>query len=157
MDEAEIKAAVRNAIGQLIAEDIRLLELGVAERTLVASLRGYLAPHFPGWDVDAEYNRHGNGPKYLHRFRALAAAAGLSIPGRNYPYAPDIVVHHRGVDDANLLAIEIKRSSSRESRLYDHLKLQALREELGYAHTLFLELGDRASAGSIMTEEWAAL
>lgn len=154
MDIHDVQNAVRGAVSELIEEDRDLLELTVGERTIVARLAARLIPRFDGWDVDAEYNRHGQHPKVLYIFRHLLREAGLPAPERDYPRSPDIVIHRRGNDDANLLAIEVKRLSNGTDRLYDKRKLHALREELPYRFTLYLELGDGGSTGSIIAEEW---
>lgn len=40
-----------------------------------------------------------------------------------FSVAPDIVVHERLTDDNNLLVVEVKKASSRETAKYDELKL----------------------------------
>ena len=60
---------------------------------------------------------------------------------------PDIIVHRRGEDGPNLLVIEAKKASEQteESIAFDHLKLQAYRDELGYHATAFIVFGTDAN------------
>jgi hypothetical protein len=149
LDEAQERferayCSFRDAEGALFGE-------GATEPTLAALLRGYLAPEFGDHSVDAEYARHLGKPKYLARYRQLLRQAGLEVAEEDRPRRIDLVIHERGTDERNLLAIEIKRSVNRRDRRYDRLKLQALREELGYEFTLFLELGPD---GEVLEADW---
>jgi hypothetical protein len=51
---------------------------------------------------------------------------------------PDIIIHQRKSDN-NLLAIEIKKTTTKENRFKDHAKLEAFRGQLGYKYTLFID------------------
>lgn len=149
----EIKRLFAEGFRSFQTESRHLFEHDVGERSLVAALSGHLAPLFERFAVDAEYNRHGTAPKYLPRYRELLMRHGFEVSDRDGPRSIDIVVHRPGDDLKNILAIEVKRSSNPEDRTRDRLKLQALRESLGYRFTLFLEL---SPDGSILVEEWAS-
>lgn len=64
----------------------------------------YLEEHFPGWNVDCEYNKVGTGINSKHN----------SIGDHK---RPDIVIHKRELSEKenNLLVIEIKMESSDNS------------------------------------------
>lgn len=70
---------------------------------------------------------------------------------------PDIIIHCRGNEDLNLLAVEIKKTSNKRERRFDTLKLQSFREEMGYKYTTFLELGVKGRAGENIEPEWGML
>jgi hypothetical protein len=153
----EVRDAVSRALANLQHDDADLFRLGVSERALVGALRGHLERELQGWHIDVEYNRHGNAPKYLRAYRALLSEAGLDAPDRDYPITPDLVVHVRGTDKFNLLAMEVKKISNRQDRQYDHLKLQALREELRYRYTVMIEFDDVRDPGRIAAQDWQPL
>jgi hypothetical protein len=59
---------------------------------------------------------------------------------------PDIIVHHRGKGNENLLVIEAKKSSSRLGTDRDKEKLEAFGQQLGYEYCVLVTFDrDRAS------------
>lgn len=55
---------------------------------------------------------------------------------------PDIIIHHRGDDENNLLVLEIKKIGYLDDELkYDAQKLTAFRSDLKYKHTAHVILG----------------
>lgn len=138
MDRAFIASCLTVSLEALRSNDDLLLEYDVHERTIAAKLAYYLTPMFPRLHVDVEYNKHGVDPKRVwldDPCRSLAAVkAGSSL------VVPDIVVHRRGIDSENLLAIELKKSTNRIPRECDEQKLRAYRAELGYTFVTLLEI-----------------
>ena len=65
---------------------------------------------------------------------------------------PDIIIHRRGGNKNNLLAIELKKWSSNIAPDYDLLKLNAFRKELQYTYAVHITLGmvDKAPARKIV-------
>lgn len=62
-------------------------------------------------------------------------------------------MHRRGTRQ-NHLVLEFKKSTSRVDRRIDLRKLQGYKQQLGYEHALFVEVGTEGQA--IVTElEWA--
>jgi hypothetical protein len=115
---------VSAALQELLLRDADLLVRNVNERTITAQLARYLEPKFPGWHVDAEYNRDGHEVK---------KANGDIV-------VPDVIVHHRGTPD-NLLVIEAKKSTTSEPDDEVLAKLDAFRSsDLRYRHALFVKL-----------------
>ena len=110
-----------------------LLRRNASERAIAAKLAIHLAQGFPDHDVDVEYDRHGLAAKTLE---LPAECRG----GGKRRVIPDIVIHHRGSDDENLVAIEIKKRSNKESRDYDRAKLVAMKSQLRYRVAVSLEL-----------------
>jgi hypothetical protein len=137
-----LKKAVTKAIEQLYEKDSYLLAHDVNERALSHKLACYLQQAIEEWDnswhVDCEYNRDYDNPKVLMQL-SLASAKVMPTDTQATTVYPDIIVHKRGSRE-NLLAIEIKKASNRRGRNHDYEKLGAFKRELGYQHTLFLEL-----------------
>ena len=125
--------AVQGALRLLFVNDASLLETDVAERTIAARLMAYLIPRFPAHDVDVEYNRHGLEPKRVNLPELYRGLRG----GRIYP---DLIVHQRGHDRKNLLVIQIKKSTNRESRNYDRAVIEAMKQDFGYTRGLLIDL-----------------
>jgi hypothetical protein len=61
---------------------------------------------------------------------------------------PDIIIHHRGLEE-NLLAIEVKKSTSKVADSTDVSKLRALREQLKYTYALFLRFECNAATPTV--------
>jgi hypothetical protein len=102
------------ALHALFQRDGELFNLGtdgINEQTLTFRLGLHLANQFPGHNVDCEYNRLWDGKKLCRRFSKSWMK-------------PDVVVHIRQSDKANLLCIEAKKTK--------HWKdLQHLPEDVG--------------------------
>ncbi len=140
---------VESAVSRLVEEQPALLELDVTERALSHHLALYLAQSVPPpFDVDVEYNRHGADPKRLRLPRRKA----LDREMRATTVFPDILVHRRNTDEANLLVLELKKPG--EPLDYDNLKLRAFRRELGYRHTGHLILGRDDNGRVVRRLEW---
>ena len=88
------------ALNELYLRDYYLLDHKVHERSIVFRFAHYLQnlldEHEDFWeyDLDVEYNRNGYSPK--------------RIPGRDNGAEPDVIIHKRGNNTHNLLAIEFK-------------------------------------------------
>lgn len=145
MDDDEIQAKIAAAIEALYAEEAKIIELDIGERTICSCFAWLLKPHFPDHSVHVEYNRRGVYPKAIE----LPDAEGELTDNKVFP---DIIVHVPGTHDHNLLAIEIKKSTSNRSDERDRMKLAQLRQEYGYARALFIRLsmGEDASPGNCL-------
>lgn len=122
--------------------EFSLLKIDASERAIAAKIGGYLQQYFPKFDVDVEHNRMGPHPK---RIKVVSDRMDLVYP--------DIIVHERSTRN-NILAIEIKKSSNRESKDEDIAKLKAYKRELGYGYALFIRLGVEEQSGKITEYEW---
>jgi hypothetical protein len=146
--DTTVQALVKEAVGALFARDGDLLRRNVSERTIAARLAVHLAPLFPRFDVDVEYNRHGLNPK------------GVTLPadcrdGRRGRIFPDVIVHRRGHDRSNLLVIELKKTTNRESRACDRAKIAAMKDQLRYRYGVLIVLPAGAGATKRPAEaEW---
>lgn len=152
MDNEEIRARLEKAVTWFMDDQKQLLELDVNERALGATLAHlFVRELFPEHKVDAEYNRVGfdGRPKRLN--------LPIECGGENTPVYPDIVVHHRGDNDENILVVEIKKTTNRQSRRCDLIKLEAYREQLRYQIGAFVELPAGDDVGRVDFHiEWFA-
>jgi hypothetical protein len=148
VNRSAVRAGVRGALRSLLTRDIDLLERNVAERAIAAKLAGYLAQRFRRHDVDVEYNRHGVDPKDVDLPRSCRDRKKALI-------VPDIIVHRRGTDAENLLVIEMKKRTNRESRACDRAKIIAMKRELSYEHGALIVLpAGRGAKEQDVNEEW---
>lgn len=141
MNESDTISAVESAVSETIRQQLDHLKRGRVERTFTSDLAKILEPYFVDENVSADtfYNKHGQLIKKLD---------GHSIE-------LDIVIHERGIDDHNLVAIELETNNSPERD--DIWKLEKMTEELGgfgYKLGLFLVVGISSRAGEIITMEW---
>jgi hypothetical protein len=139
MDQTELQLIVRNAVQVLYAENLKILQFDVAERTICGQLADILKKTFDRHDVHTEYNKHGVEPKAVD----LPDAEGVLT--RRFVY-PDIIVHQPGQDRENLLVIEVKKTTNPTSDDADLTKLAQIKNQLGYKSALFLRLSTGAAA-----------
>jgi hypothetical protein len=135
-----LEGIVRKTLEKLWTNDRALIDVNVNERTLSARLFCYLEPNFEGWDIDPEYNRHGDGANDTKEIaRWLASELGLAETDRRV--LPDIIVHHRRARTDNYLVIEVKKSTSNDTGETDIKKLEALtRHDSDFAYQFGLRL-----------------
>ncbi len=128
MSRKLIMSAVEASIQRLIRHDTHLLDENVHERAITHRLGSYLQDEFPEWHVDCEYDHDHDVSKWL---RTPTEQRVL----------PDIIVHRRGTNAHNLLVIEVKTTSNRESDgVTDTDKLRAFKGQRGYGYGFFLNL-----------------
>lgn len=118
MNGDEVQALLREAIRRLIRQEWDLAVVGANERTITGHLGRFLTEALIGGtlSVDNDYNRHLLDPK----------RAWLDNPTMSNEtlIEPDIVIHRRGLDEENLLALEAKKA--RRCTPHDELKIKAL-------------------------------
>ncbi len=154
MTHQQISACLDRALDRLFALDTHLLNVDASERSISHCLAVHLISEFPEYNVDCEYNRDGFDVKRL----ALPERHSINDDDvEAVTVFPDIIVHERGTNRRNLLAIEMKKGSSTIRPDYDFQKLRAFAQELGYAHTVHVTLGKRATGEDIRTVEWVSV
>lgn len=141
--------AVARALSELLGNDNDLLGIDANERSITFRFAMYLQQHFPDWTVDCEYNRDGTDPKRLGHLELYPD----SEDDEAKTVFPDVIVHRRGTRD-NYLVLEFKKSTSRIDRQIDLRKLRGYKQQLGYEHALFVEVGTEGQAIITMLE-WA--
>jgi hypothetical protein len=115
MNQRELEICVRKAIDVLHTRDEELFSVEASEWAIAHRLAIYLEQEIPGWNVDCEYNKQGEGgdPK-----------ANPITHKTKKNVRPDIILHHRGKPDSehNLLVIELKKkrenSDLKKARAY---------------------------------------
>ncbi len=112
-DWSVVEARIAAALEQVLAYDSVLLEDSTGERSIAHRLAVYLEREFPGWHVDCEFNRQGElGDRATKRVSPSAPLLLESRPGQGTAdVTPDIIIHRRR-SSRNLLAIEVKPSTS---------------------------------------------
>lgn len=113
MQDREILAGLVASTLPLLA-DKRLGRLNVRERPVMHRIAVNLADYFPDWEVDTEYNRHGDMVKRLNR-----------LGGGHKNIEPDILVHIMGERLANLMVVELKLADN-DNLEDDIMKLEGL-------------------------------
>jgi len=133
----DLDKIVRDSLKKLKRLDKILLEINANERTITHKLAVYLQQSIPDFNVDCEYNRFEDFVKKM------------TLPKDKINWAdteakkvfPDIIIHKRGIQEDNLLVIEVKKSSNINSGDFDRMKLHKfLQEPYNYAYGLFLRI-----------------
>lgn len=140
----EIENKVLRAINRLKQDDFYLLENNLNECSINHKLAWHLQIEFPEWHVDCEYNKQWEKIKELD----LPKDKIDWTDTESKTVYPDIIVHRRGGNGPNLLAIEVKKSSNKSDRKHDYNKLEQYGETLSYSCTLFLEIGTGEKTGN---------
>ena len=139
IDSRSLERILISSLDTLYANSLEIIVSDVAERTLCARLAAILQRNFDEYDVDVEYNRHGVRPKDIE----LPDADGVLTSNR---VSPDIIVHQPGHDDANLLVVEVKKTTNAQPENSDLFKLAQIKEQLSYRFAVFLRLPAGATA-----------
>jgi hypothetical protein len=142
-----IKRRVDSAIEILRIKDFYLLKNNASERSITHKFAEHLQYVIGNsYNVDCEYNRNVdelNNHKKLHILRSKISEIGREFSGEHYigksndeeycnlSVYPDIIVHKRGNNNNNLLAIEVKKSASNINEKYDFFKLESYTENSG--------------------------
>ena len=141
--------AVARALSELLDNDQDLLGVDANERSITFRFALYLQQHFPDLTVDCEYNRDGIEPKRLGHLELYPDSEDDDAK----TVFPDVIVHQRGTRK-NHLVLEFKKSTSHVDRQIDLRKLRGYKQQLGYEHALFVEVGTEGKA-VITALEWA--
>jgi hypothetical protein len=129
-----VSGRLDRCMDRLAEQDEYLMKHDAGERAVAHRIAVYLEQEFPGWHVDCEYNREAGttNPKKIRR----EPEASRTIA------TPDIIVHHRGPEGPNLLAIEVKPNHRHPDTLEeDRLRLKAYVRDHKYAHAAFITYG----------------
>ena len=133
-------ACVREAVDSFLREKPNLLDFDAHEQSMSHRIAFYLERRFAGLNVDCEYNKHLAGAKELmvqeSRDKHCSCPSCRKrtvqhIETDEVCFRPDIVVHKRGNDSENLIAIEIKK---KDCCLFDQAKLMVLTKLDGEYH-----------------------
>ncbi len=122
MEKSTVKERLKAAVRLLYEKDIHLFVVDAHECSLTSRLGLYLQQSFPDYQIDCEYNREGEVAK--------TNEAGDSV-------RPDILIHERGTNEHNLLAIEAKKKPEND---YDQKKLMGYIQKQNYAYAVSIVL-----------------
>lgn len=152
MDTDEVRNRLNNALGELVENDRHLFATDGGERSIAARLAMYLQNRFPGYKVDADYNRAGKVPK---RLRVPAECAGYRNENDESLAVPDVIVHRRGPEGPNLLVLELKKTTNPDKGDCDRIRLRAFREQIGYRYGALIVCETRIGRQPAVTiAEW---
>jgi hypothetical protein len=132
MNRGQIDSRITKALNHLLENDDYLFDHSLNERAIAHKLAVYLHGVFPSWHVDCEYNREGDVVKKIP-----LSDACKKLLRRTGAVSPDIIIHKRGPNGPNLLAIEIKKVGQAGKKC-DLEKLQGYIQHIGYEYGLFL-------------------
>lgn len=147
---------VIQAVKLFVKNDLELLKNVVHEQAISHRIGVYLESLFESGkqNVDCEYNKHLDEPKKIDLYdldpelckgckcdscKFVIKGNFSEIPERGF--RPDILVHKRGTDGFNLIAIEVKKDKECP---FDEAKLRALTKpfddygEYGYELGVFI-------------------
>ena len=156
MTRQEALQLLNECIDELFRNDLILLRNDVSERAITHKLAEYLQARVPKLNVDCEYNRNAEAgtfaPKYLNliesrRKEVIGKIRVDQVPEEDLRACstfPDIIIHHRGTNDANTLIIEAKKKNSTVADEFDFAKLRGFTgdndgNEYSYEHGVFIE------------------
>ena len=145
MEAEEVKKRLHDALHEVVSNDGYLLENNLGERCIAARLMIYLQKAFPEYAVDAEYNRDGNIPKKLGFTRRVRQSLGIRRKGLCCSRCD---CPSRGRDRANLLVLELKKTTNPEGSDCDRMRVHAFRAQLGYRYGALI-LCEQGSARSL--------
>lgn len=138
LEQAQIKqlqVVISNCLESLYQMDSTLITRGGMEQSASFRFAIYLNEAIKeidwlnGLQLDIEYNKNGLNPK--------------RTPRRPKGVRPDLIIHSRGNNDANILVVEIKGWWNDEPREFDRIKLEDFTHQDGeykYGLGVFLEL-----------------
>lgn len=119
MKKYQIIRRLKIAIDTLRVNDNYLLKNDVSERSIVHRLAVYLESTFGrDYHIDCEYNRDIENSKKVYKAIDASDNNDMKI------VVPDIIIHRRGTNSHNLLAIEVKKTSNSDNGEYDYRKLK---------------------------------
>ena len=158
MEYSKIIQKVDRSIRQLLKNEQANLERNISERNLSSHLAFYFKRRFNEFDIDPEYN---GSIDYKTNYKKGLEIAEYKInrikKERNdnnfYRITPDIIIHKRGVDEKNLVVIEVKKDvSESKEKEYDFIILEELTRDhcnnhFNYKLGIALELGTGKNAG----------
>lgn len=140
-----VKLALSCAIDELIKNDYHLIKEDCNERSITHWLAVYLSKFFPTYHVDCEYNRDVSNQKKIKY---------SSNKNEDTRIIPDIIIHKRGNNSSNLLAIEVKKSASSVNFRHDIEKLENIKKQLGYMYAVHLVIGTDNLGSITKRQEW---
>lgn len=121
----ELMKIIKNSVEIFLEEKVSLLELEAHEQAITHRIAFYLEYllskniKYKNLDIDCEYNKHGDQPKTIdlpgepkdYCDCKFCKKIVVKNPEDKKYFRPDIIVHKRGADRHNIIAIELKKSN----------------------------------------------
>lgn len=132
----QLREIIKTSLDTLYERDIELIQRGGMEQAVSFRFGLYLLEQCLQieWlrhsDFDMEYNKNGLTPK--------------RTPNRPKGVRPDLIIHTRNSNEANILIVEIKGWWNTQTRTNDRIKIEDFVHQEGeykYAYGVFLDLG----------------
>lgn len=161
MENKQIIEKVESAIASFLEHDSNSLVRRLNEVNFSVNLAFHLKLEFKDYDLDAEYV--GDAEKPNDRKALTIARNRIKQVNREiseddlYKIRPDIIIHKRGTNDNNLVAIEVKKDTHpKHEKDYDlikleHLTIDYLGNHYNYQLGIALEFGTGDNTGSYKT------
>ena len=155
MTFTKVEERLALALRKLCDEQACLIKVDANERSITHHLAIYLQYEFTGWHVDVEYNRHFDDPKRQPRRPQEPPRQPTPEDTDAVTVFPDIIVHHRGTDQNNLLVVEVKKAS-RDDPGDDYWKLEQFTKPLpeGYGYRWGVHVVLPAARGDAQRKTW---
>jgi hypothetical protein len=121
LENREIKQGLESSLQKVRENDSLLIQERAHERAICFRLGYYLQLKFDEYTVDAEYDRQVGE---ISGTRIKKALPNTSQGDKDI--FPDLLLHRRGVNDHNLLAVEVKKAENLKGLSWDNEKLVRL-------------------------------
>lgn len=159
-----IKENITSSLLTLFREDNHILKHNGSERSMAHCLARHLSPLFEKYHIDCEYNlniENERGKKTIELLHYKLKECDKNTANRycrviggkkfySVSVFPDIIIHKRGTNDSNFLAIEIKKSTSKVQHSYDYCKLEHYTNSntaWKYKHGCFIKIHTNLPSG----------
>jgi hypothetical protein len=137
-------------ISKFVIQEKFILLNDLNERSISHKLAEHLKDSFTAYDVDCEYNRMESGTSdqdYISKTLCLDSQETRTDSVKGDTVFPDIIIHKRGYNEDNYLAVEIKKKfyadrkdkHGKKYRDFDRKKLCAYTKQLKYKWGIYLE------------------
>ena len=137
------------AINDFILNEWFILKNDLNERTVSHKLAEYFQSYFRDYNVDCEYNRMPREDKnwdeeYITKrlFLPIDIEYKKINDTKGKTVYPDVIIHKRGINSENFLAIEFKKKKNNRDKDFDFKKLKAFTTQLGYKWGVYLEFDE---------------
>lgn len=134
MEKDDFLKKVNLALDIFYENDLTLIDIEVNERAICHKFAIYLSELFRRFDVDCEYDKHGDDHKILENI------SECSEQKKTDRILPDILIHKRGNDKNNLAIFEVKSKS--DANACDLKKLELMtnkNKEFKYNFGVFIK------------------
>ena len=130
MDFSDVRYGVKSALKLLNKKDKHLMLYNLNEQAIAHQLAVKLAKYFAKLNVDCEYNGNVDANKGRKEIQMLNDKLGKFKSRRHKPHlpreevinlsvTPDIIIHKRGRNRDNMLIVEIKKSTNKNTYAFE--------------------------------------